>query len=157
MTMNKTTFYVLQDALELYMRLGMGQIDELSWFWSTHRWAPSGSGIRGQAKDFSRDMVDGPLNQLRGLVYGIAGPGTSYGIANPSISDVFRVACDAREVLRYQVAWFKEPEGGYTVDFNEPMHHSHDRVPLPDVLVLTRTEKGVKTHQKTLRSSRIRD
>lgn len=156
MTMNKDTFYVLQEALELYIRLGMGQLDELAWFWLTHKWGACGESLRGQDPNLDRKTIEEALNALYMPIYGIRGPGTSYGIANPSISDVFRVACDARDALRYQVAWFKQPEGGFTVDFGEPMHHSHKGVPLPEVLVLTKEIGKVKVHQKNVGSSRIR-
>ena len=42
-------------------------------------------------------------------------------------------AWDIYQVIRHAYAWKRYPEGGWTVDFNEPMKTGHE--PLPEITI----------------------
>ena len=42
------------------------------------------------------------------------------------INDSFRVAWDLQQVIRYRLAWDRNPEGGIQVIFDEPLKSSQE-------------------------------
>jgi hypothetical protein len=95
---------VLINALDLYSRIGMGQLAEVV--------------------NILRQNIMGELGNKQEILFEIDrltraasacwmnGSGDYYGIANNKISDVFRVAWDLQQVIRYRLAWDRKPEGG---------------------------------------------
>ena len=45
----------------------------------------------------------------------------SYGIFSNKIDERAGTAYDMQQAIRYTLAWFLQPEGGWTVDFREPL------------------------------------
>lgn len=117
---------VVMDALELFMRIGMGQYGEIL------EHSPFRSnGTKPDVNRFcqARDSAESFLQAVKQVMTGL--PRNSYyGISSPDISDKYRTACDIREVIRHRLSWDKNPEGGMTVNFDRPFHWNH-AVPLP--------------------------
>ena len=99
---------VLVDALDLYSRIGMGQLTEISHV------------LRMNSK--AVDEVDMMLREASYCWMG--GAGSYYGITSDKINDVFRVAWDLQQVIRYRLAWDRNPDGGIQVHFDEPLKSS---------------------------------
>ncbi len=107
---------VLVNALDLYSRIGMGQFSEI-----THVLRMNALGNpSGQADALAK--VDELTRKASS--YWMGGSGDYYGIASEKINDIFRVAWDLQQVIRYRLAWDRKPEGGIQVHFDEPWKSS---------------------------------
>ena len=66
-------------------------------------------------------MSEGILKLLRNLYIPELGYCDSWGIGHENNPMESKIAYDILQVLRYNMAWHREPKGGYTVDFTKPM------------------------------------
>lgn len=119
--MNETQAKVLMNALELYSRLKMGQLDTLKWM--VVPIIPETSSI----VEFNNT-----INELKKIMFPDLEPNQYYGIFMEEAGDG-QIAFDIYQVVRHDISWFKEPKGGVYVDFNTPMRASKE--PLPKVNV----------------------
>lgn len=116
---------VMNTALELYFRLGMGQLSELAWHFAPIE---------------DRDRVEVLLREMKRLMYPKLDHNAYYSISSHEIDDTFRVACDIRDVVRYQLAGDRDPSRKtWSVDHNKPMHMSKE--PLPKIERITHERK----------------
>lgn len=108
LTLSPEQARVVSRACELYARLHIGQLDELTW----------------ELLDFScedcctrRKEAETLLQQLKRLYFADARrterPQDLYNL------DTER-AWDLHQVIRHAIAWHEHPEGGVTVDFRKP-------------------------------------
>ena len=109
---------VLVDALDLYSRIGMGQLTEVA-----HILRMNVIGNPSGTVD-ALDAVERLTREAASLWMG--GSGGYYGITSEKISDVFRVSWDLQQVIRYRLAWDRNPKGGIQVHFDEPMKSSEE-------------------------------
>jgi len=95
---------IVQSALDLYTRLGLGQIEAIDRFlnWET------------------RNEWEGLLNEVKTAGTGFP-PNASMGIGHADLAERFKIAYETQCVLRNAQAWHENPEGGNTVDFYEPL------------------------------------
>lgn len=112
LTMTPEQAHTLCRACELYTRLHIGQLDELSMELMDLR-----------EDDFCerRDKAEELLAQLKQIFFSPRlnpSRGASYGVGNDKQSGR---AWDIYQVVRYAVAWHDYPEGGYTVHFHKPI------------------------------------
>lgn len=100
---------VLTWALDLFMRIGIGQVGEAL-----------------TVADATFKKFDPKWHELRTVMESISYHLTGIRHGGPSITnkevvnDVFRVACDLRDVIRHRLSWDRHPEGGWTVNFDKP-------------------------------------
>lgn len=94
---------VIMDALELYVRIGIGQFDKIkdhptihNHIWNNHR---------EEYHYFADDELLAVRNKLFDLSYGL---NASHGIHSPLIDDSNRVAYDIKQVIRYEF-WKNNP------------------------------------------------
>jgi len=124
LTLNEEHARTMLDALDLWSRLGMGQLEEVE-------------------KVLRLRMLDKPVERLdalqafatqlkvsKGPLSGLL-PDQHHGIASTQTPETAKVACDVYETLRHALSWAQRPWGNFTVDFDEPRHYSHQ--PLPTV------------------------
>lgn len=98
----------LNDALETYTRLALGQVSQsLETF--------SFKGSRPNLRDEDIEVI----NDMRHLA--ITSGGASFGIGNKYLSDDVRNAWYARKVILHHLSYKRRPEGGMTVNFDFPM------------------------------------
>jgi hypothetical protein len=110
---------VIIDALDLYSRVGMGQLEDVAHVLRLY------SKPSEKYAEWNRiDMVQNLMREA--AVAWVGNAGSYYGITNQKISDVFRVAFDLQQVIRHRLAWDKNPEGGVFVRFDEPMKYSQE-------------------------------
>jgi len=100
-------------ALDLYMRLGIHQIDEVKAL------ALEGKLLeKAPLPNNWHNEVDYLLAALKSYLWGEAlhaGP----GICNPQVPKTFKLACEICHVLRRFLAFEREPQGGMGVAFSE--------------------------------------
>jgi len=150
-TMPATTAQVVVDALDLYSRVGLGQLDEIT--------AMARFGMLANAKGEapSEDaLADAEIyiNQAKKALFGFESS-ASHGIFSEKINDRFRVAWGVLKAIRHRLAWDRTPGGGIQVSFDEPMRGESSLgvkvasaaaaeflEELPDGMLLTRYSSG---------------
>jgi hypothetical protein len=110
---------VIVNALDLYSRIGMGQLKEVA---HILRLNPNSS-------DNTSDILNDIYNELIDLSKLWIGGSGYYGIFSDKISDVFRTAWDIQQVIRHRLAWDRNPEGGIFVNFDKPINTSKEEFP----------------------------
>lgn len=105
---------VLVDALDLYSRIGSGQLEEVSHILRLN------PGIQHEKVA----AVEGLAKEAANCWMGRAGG--RHGISSEKIHDVFRVAWDLQQVIRHRLAWDRNPKGGIQVNFDEPLKSSRE-------------------------------
>ena len=109
-------YYLVLNALDLYSRIWIGQyerIDDLNFYDIGDRWN----------RDSRRHILFQQIRDL--LIPSLRGAGDylscSLGIWSDK-TDIRAInAYDIQQRLRYEVSWYRNPEGGITVDFGNPL------------------------------------
>ena len=142
LTITEEQARTLISALDLYSRIGMGQFEEVEMIYRyDSRKSVNYDGE--ETVEYDGDKFRELLKECKKLL-GHHSNG-SYGIYSHQVPDSFRVAWDLKKVIRHRLAWDRRPEGGYTVDFEEPRQSS--KLPLAciekdEVTPLARIEKA---------------
>jgi len=119
LTFNEEQARLIVQAMDAYSRLSIGQFD-----------AAIGSTWMHKILEVDRKEVEYHCNQLKKIFTGMDHPGASYGIYSKEILDRARIAWDIQQVVRNRLAWDKNPEGGFTVNFDSPMKSSEQPLPM---------------------------
>lgn len=129
---------VLQEALDFYQRIGMGQFEEIKHLFSVRTPTAQVGTATPEPWDFDPDTVHALSWALaRALMGPHARHGASFGIRSRYISNAFRVAYDIQQVVRSAVARHRHPEGGWTVDFDRFHKTSESDSTPPKAVVVT--------------------
>lgn len=128
--MDETQARVVSEALELYSRVHLGQLDELP---RVTRRAYIDEKT-GQKVDMRTVVYY--IECLKNALFPELDKNEYYGIYSDKISDRAKISFDVYQCLRNALAWHFTPDGGITVDFDEPLAVSQH--PLPDVSVSTK-------------------
>ena len=123
---------VLQHALDMYFRLGMGQTREVGEHMIDHRLPINEWCDR-------RDRIDSILAAARTVARPELSPNAFHGIDSTAIDDVNRIASDVHDVIRHHVVMENDPRG-WTVAHDEPRARSHEPLPSIETLPLDETE-----------------
>jgi hypothetical protein len=117
---------VLTQALDLFARIGCGQIEELSRHPTIQKklYALIDSDKYLDVKNEAEILI----GKLKKLLVGFD-LHASHGIG--VADEPNRIAYDMFQVIRNKIAWFKNPAGGMEVDFYDPIQWSEQ--PLPEV------------------------
>lgn len=102
---NEKQAAIINRALDLYARIGAGQFREILFhpqFFSVD-------------KGNAADELEKIASQLTGLP-----PYSYHGITSEKLCKQSKTAFWIHQHIRYVIAWARNPEGGYTVDFNKP-------------------------------------
>jgi len=110
---------ILVAALDLYSRIGIGQLTEVVRVYN-YEWKTPIPMV---------DRLVEVMNEAKRVIG--FGPGGSYGIHSPDVHDVFRRAFDIQCVIRHRLAFDRTPEGGFGVDFDTPRQIGE--LPLPTI------------------------
>jgi len=121
LTLNEEHRKVLQDALDMYSRVLMGQWEIVA------EKLQETQQLEAKKAHLLRDNLDAAKQQLLGF-----GNGASHGIHNPNVKDEARVAYDLVQVLRHEAWKRQEHPSRMSVDSYEP-HQSSREVPLAEI------------------------
>ena len=125
---------VVNNALDLYSRIWMGQIEEpfsiLRLF----------TGRYPKTRDDERSVREA-LETLKRVFFPELSQNAYHGIFSPETDEQAKIAWEIYQALRNKLAWTNYPEGGFTVDFNEPVKVS-EKETIPEVLVVEEGESG---------------
>jgi len=104
---------VVLKALDLYSRLHLGQFREIQTIWQTnYLWA------KETLKELKKQLTGLEENEY-------------HSICAEYVSQNAKIAYDILQTIRHRMAWDKNPNGGLTVDYDEPLNVSN--LPLPEV------------------------
>lgn len=123
LTITEEQANTLINALDLYQRIGMGQLDEII------RVAVPAPGHK-----YNWVEVDKTMNILKLQLLGWPHIGTAHSIRSRQLPDEFRVAWDIQQVVRHRLAHDGLKPGekpGIYVQFDEPRQSSKE--PLPEI------------------------
>jgi len=115
LTMSENQARTIISALDLYSRLGIGQVDRVKEVLDRDfgRW----KGDSNDIKLLLRKIKDYYFPEFKG--------GNGYfGIFQESCPEESKISWDLIQVIRYALAWHNNPAGGMTVDFGEPLRSS---------------------------------
>lgn len=144
-TVDPSDARIILDALDLYMRVHMGQVEEVA----SVLWDRGGHG----------DEARQAIMAFKKAVFPECPPNGSFGIANAPYPKARR-AYDIFQAIRFREAWTRMPGGpkvhGPTVNFDTPLPVTNK--PLPDVeaiqSLLDRIAVAAKDPQKKGKKSK---
>lgn len=116
-TMPAATAQVVVDALDLYSRVGLGQLDEIT---SLARFGLLKNAKGESPSDDDLEEAEAHLKQVKRTLFGFE-PGASHGIFSPKINSRFKDAWAVLKAIRHRLAWDRNPDGGIQVSYDEPM------------------------------------
>ena len=111
---------VLTEALDLFSRIGMGQLEEIAYVLRSYTKPSESSSLLSSRLDELKRLAREASNVWMGSPFGCR------GISSEEIGDAFRVAWDLHQVIRYRLAWDRNPNGGLQVSFDTPMKYSQE-------------------------------
>lgn len=116
--LSETQAQAMVAALESFTRLGMGQYSaamELSIPFT-------------KFPGYNREL-EACYRQIKSIIHGLTGS-EYYSISSSELPESVKVAHDIFQVVRHRLAWDRNPEGGFTVDFSPPLKVSKEILPI---------------------------
>lgn len=101
-------------ACEFYMRVRNGQFSEIEWELRMN-------SHKKMAEEIDWDEFKQRLFHARALLFPEIPSNAHYGVGHDRDGNM---SWEMHEVIRHAIAWYRYPEGGYTVNFDEPMNWS---------------------------------
>jgi hypothetical protein len=109
--------HIIKDALEMYFRLGLGQINNVldDFMLQQH----------DTFKDTRLDVLNNPLFKnalwtIKHEMFNLKTNNSYWGIYSDAIDNKNRVACEMYQCIRHCDAWDRFPEGGIMCMFDAP-------------------------------------
>lgn len=137
--------YVIMDALEFMCRIEMGQFNEIPYRINQNTYDEALKHPKfdmRKAEEILREAKMVMFPQLQNM------PGAYIGIA--ATNERSKVSWDLYQQIRHDLSWHRNPEGGMTVNFDQPFVLS--KQPLPKVTIMedqvcqTKKQKRSSTH-----------
>lgn len=130
-TMNVEQARVMMRAMDLYMRILMGQFGELEHLFFAEEFDPVFERERDHQ---ARSDLDYYLRQLKKVIYPTLEYNASWGITGRPCPERATMIYDMYKTMDHAISWHQNPKGGWTVNFDKPMHW-YKMQPLPEVKV----------------------
>lgn len=111
---------VVQDACDAYCRMLLGQ------FGHAVEYAGKGCKTIEQAIE-----LEAMARQMNTVFTGYDSPNASHGIFNPAVHEHGKIAHDIHSVIRHKRSWDECPQGGFGVNFDDPLRAA--KGPLPTI------------------------
>lgn len=128
---NEEQARVIQNALDLYSRIQMGQLEDIYY---------TAIMALNKYKTISRDNATMAIRQLKSILFPELLENSSYGIHSDKINDLARVAWDLQQVIRNRLAHDLRPPKQdhlpWQVDYDTPSRSSN--VPLAKIKTIGR-------------------
>lgn len=103
---------ILVAALDLYSRIHLGQFEEVA------NIARMYDISKFHNEYDAHNDFDDAIREAKGILG--FDRNASWGIFNDKVNDLARVSWDMQQVIRHHLAWKRNPEGGFTVNFDTP-------------------------------------
>ena len=113
---------IIQEALNLYFRILMGQFHEIEYFLRKEMVEPN----------ISEEIIGDAIRQIKEEYFPELSEYGYYSIDSYQIPEKARIAVDIHDSIRHILTWKNKPEGGITVDFDKPYGFSRTEK-LPEV------------------------
>lgn len=114
---------VIREGMELLARLGMGQIDHLNNVWFLNERGFKNDQVDHKGKeDAFQNVKNIYFPELYGHQY--------HGMTSEKVDETAKMAWDIYQVIRHVVSWHNHPNGGITVNFDEPFKVSEESLPI---------------------------
>lgn len=121
LTLNEEQARVIINALDLYTRINIGQIRAISdVFLFRRKW--------------NWDEFHFYANGLKKTLFPDLQENESYGVHSSKVNESARIAWDIHQVLRHDISWFLNPNGGMTVNFDKPLKTSWHAFPEVEIM-----------------------
>jgi hypothetical protein len=130
-TMTVEQARVMMRAMDLYMRLLMGQFEELEHLF----FAEENDPIFERSSDhLARADLEYYLKRVKKHVYPTLENGQYWGITGRPCPERATMAYDMYKTMDHAISWYQNPKGDWTVNYDKPMHW-YKKMPLPEVKV----------------------
>ena len=118
-TVTENQARLIAQAMDLVSRIQMGQ-----WYEFIDWLPPTKNFCRHHLREQLQPVMSEHFRKTKpaDCPFAIDGWGSHYGIHSEYIPDTARVAWDLQKVIEHRLAWDRQPEGGFTVDFDGPRH-----------------------------------
>ena len=113
-TINESAAYAALNAMELYCRISIGQFDML-----VH--------LLGWYGAYDYEGAHDAQMFIKKVIFPELSWNASYGISSKEIDRDTDTTWDFYQQLRHDLSWHREPKGGWTVNFDKPLHLDHKR------------------------------
>jgi hypothetical protein len=113
-TINESAAYAALNAMELYCRISIGQFDML-----IH--------LLGWYGKYDYEGAHDAQMFIKKVIFPELAWNASYGIGSDKINRDTDTTWDFYQTLRHALSWHREPKGGWTVNFDKPLHLDHKR------------------------------
>lgn len=134
--LTKEQAITVMQALDLYSRIGMGQIREVVYHCANSEHDPL---KRAAARRQAEPLLDDAARVLTDLP-----AGSYFAISAPQIDNSNRRAYDIQQVIRHRLAWDESPGGGWHREFDKPMPYSGEGLPTIKTVELPRSLHDVR-------------
>lgn len=104
------------NALDFYARILAGQLDELGFIFR----------IKRAHKEIDFEKLNSLVKELKETVFPELNQNSS---SHNNDVECWR-AFDVKQTIRHTLAWDRDPDGGITVDFDEPMKFGDQQLPV---------------------------
>lgn len=111
---NEQQAETLKKALELFGRIGMGQLHDLEYHPAF------------ESRSYDMGIIDDYLDKVKEEVFkDLYGRGHSYGIRHEKTHETSKEAFDMYQVIRHALAWHRDPNGKpWNTHYDEPVQFS---------------------------------
>jgi len=129
-TMTVEQACTMMKAMDFYMRIQMGQFEELE-----HMFIFFGEeAVTFNRKPEDREKLHVHLKWLKKFIYPDLEENAYWGITGKPCPERATLIYDIYKSMDNAISWFQHPDGGLTVNFDKPMH-CYTKIPLPYVKV----------------------
>ena len=121
---NKTQAEVISKALDIFSRVGSGQVNEILWHPSVAKkmWVKNDNLTENQN---SHKLIAKLLDDIKKIIWDYD-PNEHGGIG--MAEEIDKIAYDLHQVIRHKIAWEENPKGGNTINFHKPMQWSKEKL-----------------------------
>jgi len=130
-TMSERQAKLVVKALDMYSRLGCGQLEDIERFLRAQ--LVSGKGIASRLTGDKLLILREYVGLIKRHVLAL-GPGESLGILSREAADWTRECYDVQRVIEHGVAWAENPQGGHGVHFDKVEQAGPEPLPWLEVI-----------------------
>lgn len=129
--MNVEQARAMMRAMDFFMRVLMGQFEEMEHLFFAEEFDPV---FKRENDHQTRRDFEEYLWLIKQMVYPTLERNASWGITGRPCPERATMIYDMYKTMDHAISWHQNPKGGWTVNFDKPMHWYKEQ-PLPEVKV----------------------